>query len=185
MSFSPAITQAVHHLAQRLLAHQSYIATAESCTGGLIAAAFTALSGSSSWFERGYVTYSNSAKQEDLRVLSETLERYGAVSEQTAMEMAKGALEMSAQADVAIATTGIAGPTGATTGKPVGMVCFGFARRTDEGLVAHAHTQLFTGDRDQIREQAVLYAIEQALDVVAPHLAPPQPSVERTGQASD
>ena len=185
MTLTPAIIQAVHHLAQRLLAHRQYIATAESCTGGLIAAAFTAVSGTSSWFERGYVTYSNSAKQEDLGVLTETLERYGAVSEQTAMEMAIGTLAMSAQADVAIATTGIAGPTGDTSGKPVGMVCFGFARRTDDGVVSHADTQIFTGDRHQIREQAVLYAIEQALDVVAPHLAPPQSSVERTGQMLD
>lgn len=183
MFFTTAVNQAVQDLAQRLLTHQRYISTAESCTGGLVAAAFTAQSGSSAWFERGYVTYSNSAKQEDLGVLSETLERYGAVSEQVAMEMAKGALEMSAQADIALATTGIAGPTGAIPGKPVGMVCFGFARRTEKGIVAHASTQLFNGDRDQVREQAVLYAIEQAVDVVAPHLAPPQPSVERTGQS--
>ncbi|GGE63393.1 MAG TPA: nicotinamide-nucleotide amidohydrolase family protein [Paenalcaligenes hominis] len=179
--FSSSINQAVHNLAQRLLAEQVYITTAESCTGGLIAAAFTTLSGSSAWFERGYVTYSNSAKQEDLGVLIDTLERYGAVSEQTAMEMAKGALEMAAQADVALATTGIAGPTGATPGKPVGMVCFGFARRTDTGIVAHALTQVFTGDRDHVREQAVLFAVTQAIDVVTPHLVPPQPSVERTG----
>lgn len=179
--FSSSINQAVHNLAQRLLAEQVYITTAESCTGGLIAAAFTTLSGSSAWFERGYVTYSNSAKQEDLGVLIDTLERYGAVSEQTAMEMAKGALEMAAQADVALATTGIAGPTGATPGKPVGMVCFGFARRTDSGIVAHALTQVFTGDRDHVREQAVLFAVTQAIDVVTPHLVPPQPSVERTG----
>lgn len=179
--FSSSINQAVHNLAQRLLAEQIYITTAESCTGGLIAAAFTTLSGSSAWFERGYVTYSNSAKQEDLGVLIDTLERYGAVSEQTAMEMAKGALEMAAQADVALATTGIAGPTGATPGKPVGMVCFGFARRTATGIVAHALTQVFTGDRDHVREQAVLFAVTQAIDVVTPHLVPPQPSVERTG----
>ncbi|MEZ2623218.1 CinA family protein [Paenalcaligenes hominis] len=179
--FSSSINQAVHNLAQRLLAEQVYITTAESCTGGLIAAAFTTLSGSSAWFERGYITYSNSAKQEDLGVLIDTLERYGAVSEQTAMEMAKGALEMAAQADVALATTGIAGPTGATPGKPVGMVCFGFARRTDTGIVAHALTQVFTGDRDHVREQAVLFAVTQAIDVVTPHLVPPQPSVERTG----
>ncbi|AQS51255.1 damage-inducible protein CinA [Paenalcaligenes hominis] len=179
--FSSSINQAVHNLAQRLLAEQVYITTAESCTGGLIAAAFTTLSGSSAWFERGYVTYSNSAKQEDLGVLIDTLERYGAVSEQTAMEMAKGALEMAAQADVALATTGIAGPTGATPGKPVGMVCFGFARRTDTGIVAHALTQVFTGDRGHVREQAVLFAVTQAIDVVTPHLVPPQPSVERTG----
>lgn len=185
MAFSPAIQQAVQNLAQRLLSHQSYIATAESCTGGLIAAAFTTLSGSSAWFERGYVTYSNSAKQQDLGVHSDTLERYGAVSEQTAMEMAKGVLEMAAQADMAISTTGIAGPTGATAGKPVGMVCFGFARRTATGIVAHARTQLFSGDRVQVREHAVLYAIEQGLELVAPHLAPPQPSVERTGIIKD
>ena len=89
---------------------------------------------------------------------------------------------MSALADMALATTGIAGPMGATPGKPVGMVCFGFARRTDKGIVAHASTQVFKGDRAQVREQAVQYVLEQAKHEVVPHLAPPQPSVERTGQ---
>lgn len=182
MTFSVTITQAVQHLAQQLLTHQRYISTAESCTGGLVAAALTAQSGSSAWFERGYVTYSNRAKQEDLKVLPETIERYGAVSEQVAMEMAKGVLEMSAQADIAVSTTGIAGPMGATPGKPVGMVCFGFARRTEKGIVAHAATRVFKGERAQVREQAVLYIIEQAIHEVVPHLAPPQLSVERTGQ---
>lgn len=168
-----SVDHAVSPLAQALSAHQQRIATAESCTGGLVAAAFTAQSGSSQWFERGYISYSNSAKQEDLGVHSETLERYGAVSEETAMEMAIGVLEMAAAADLAVSTTGIAGPTGATAGKPVGMVCFGFARRTDEGIVAHAHTQLFDGDRQAVRHQAVLYVIKQALDLVSPHLVPP------------
>lgn len=171
---------AAQRLGTALLTHQMFLASAESCTGGLIAANITAISGSSQWFERGYVTYSNEAKTQDLRVNADTLAHFGAVSEQAAMEMATGVLGMCAAADIAISTTGIAGPTGAKPGKPVGMVCFGFARRAGEGIVAHAHTEVFKGDRHQIREAAVLFALEHALDLIDPHLVPPKSAIEST-----
>src|SRR5690625_4050882 len=108
---------------------------AESCTGGLLAAAMTSVPGSSLWFDRSFVTYSNDAKMQVLHVNRDTLDRFGAVSEETAMEMAAGALDVAPQASFAISTTGIAGPDGGTAGKPVGMVCFGFAQRSEERRV--------------------------------------------------
>ena len=108
------------------------VATAESCTGGLIAGAITDIAGSSAWFDRGFVTYSNSAKEEMLGVRAQTLAAFGAVSEQTACEMAAGALARSGS-DLAVAVTGIAGPTGGSADKPVGMVCFGWAKRGRAG----------------------------------------------------
>ncbi|MGB3423254.1 MAG: CinA family protein [Castellaniella sp.] len=138
-------------------------ATAESCTGGLLAGAITSCPGSSLWFERGFVTYSNAAKIEQLRVSPDTLERFGAVSEETAMEMAGGVLAAVPQAHLALSTTGIAGPGGATPGKPVGMVCFGIARRAGPGIVTRALTQVFEGDRDAVRTAAVRRALQAAL----------------------
>lgn len=143
-----------------------FIATAESCTGGLVAASCTAIDGSSQWFERGFVTYSNAAKQEDLQVNVDTLERFGAVSEETAMEMASGVLASVAGVQVAVSTTGIAGPTGATPGKPVGMVCFGIARCTKDGIVTRAYTQIFEGDRTAIRDQAVVFILTTTADLL-------------------
>ncbi len=144
------------------------VATAESCTGGLLAAALTDLPGSSAWFERGFVTYSNMAKVQELRVNQDTLDRFGAVSEETAMEMAAGTLESTAGAELAISTTGIAGPDGATAGKPVGLVCFGFAQRRGDGIVTRASAHIFNGDRAQIRQQAVEYALVNALTMLNP-----------------
>lgn len=141
-------------------------ACAESCTGGLLAAAMTSAAGSSLWFERGFVTYSNDAKVQVLRVSRDTLERFGAVSEETAMEMAAGTLAAAPQAGFSISTTGIAGPDGGTAGKPVGMVCFGFAQRTADGVVTRADTQVFEGDRGQVRNASVVYALVKALDVL-------------------
>lgn len=170
---------AAQALGAALVQHKLFLSLAESCTGGMVAAALTSISGSSHWFERGYITYSNLAKQQDLRVNSETLERFGAVSEQTAMEMAMGVLGMSPASTIAVSTTGIAGPTGATPGKPVGMVCFGFARRTGEGIVTHTLTEVFQGDRQAVREQAVLFVLEHALDLIAPNLTgQPQAALE-------
>lgn len=170
------VTQRIYLAAQELgaelLDHQLLLGTAESCTGGLISAAITAVDGSSQWFERGYVTYSNEAKQQDLQVHTDTLLHFGAVSEQTAMEMAAGVLSQSQQATIALSTTGIAGPTGAAPGKPVGMVCFGFARRTEDGIMAYALTEVFEGDRQAVRDQAVLFALEQALDLIEPPVIP-------------
>jgi nicotinamide-nucleotide amidase len=138
--------------------------TAESCTGGLLAGAVTSCPGSSQWFDRGFVTYSNAAKIEQLRVASATLERHGAVSEETAMEMAAGVLAVAPRVRLALSTTGIAGPGGAVPGKPVGMVCFGVARRAGPGIVTRAVTQVFEGDREAVRLAAVHHALRLGLE---------------------
>jgi len=143
---------------RRLKASGAKLATAESCTGGWVAQAVTAISGSSAWFERGFVTYSNEAKQEMLGVKRATLKKHGAVSEETAREMARGALERS-QATVAVSITGVAGPTGGTPEKPVGTVCFAWAR---DGAV-RSETRRFAGDREGIRRQSVILALEGVL----------------------
>src|SRR5215212_9301448 len=120
------MTTLADEVGRRLKARGGMIATAESCTGGWVAQELTAIAGSSAWFDRGFVTYSNEAKQEMLGVRAETLARHGAVSEETAAEMARGALERS-RGSFALAITGIAGPTGGTAAKPVGTVCFAWA----------------------------------------------------------
>ena len=149
--------------------HGWTFACAESCTGGLMAAAITDTAGSSQWFDRGFVTYSNMAKIEQLLVNVDTLERFGAVSEETAMEMASGVLSVADSAQFAISTTGIAGPGGATAGKPVGMVCFGFAHRTPDGVTTRAMTKIFDGDRQQVRTAAVEFALSTAIGFLAPN----------------
>ena len=146
-------------LGERLAARGWMAATAESCTGGGISAAITEIAGSSAWFDRGFVTYSNAAKQELLGVQAGTLARVGAVSEETAGEMARGALQRSA-AQVSVAVTGVAGPGGGSDEKPVGTVCFGFATRA--GVVL-ARRHLFTGDRAAVRRQTVITALEGLL----------------------
>jgi nicotinamide-nucleotide amidase len=130
------------------------LATAESCTGGLIAAALTAIAGSSDVVERGFVTYSNEAKTEILGVDAATIERHGAVSEAVALAMAEGALAHS-RADIAVSVTGIAGPGGATATKPVGLVHLGCARR---GRATVLERRIFAGDRAAVREQSVALA---------------------------
>ncbi len=142
----------------RLKAAAAVLATAESCTGGWVAQAVTSVAGSSAWFDRGFVTYTNAAKRELLGVLAETLERHGAVSEQTAREMALGALQRSA-ATIAVSITGIAGPGGGSADKPVGMVCFALA--TARGLTSE--TRRFSGDREGVRRQSVIRALEGVL----------------------
>lgn len=131
------------------------IATAESCTGGGIAQIITEIPGSSVWFDRGFVTYSNTAKQQMLAVKSQTLETYGAVSEQTALEMLTGALHYS-EADCAIAVTGIAGPDGGTAVKPVGTVYIAWGYKNEHTKVLKQH---FSGNRGQIRMQTVKTAL--------------------------
>jgi nicotinamide-nucleotide amidase len=143
-------------LGQRLAARGEFAATAESCTGGLVAGAITTIAGSSGWFDRGFVTYTNAAKTEMLRVDASALERNGAVSEATAIAMAEGALGAS-RADVAVAVTGIAGPAGGTPAKPVGTVCFAWARR---GGPSAAVTHHFSGTRDGVREASVIIALQ-------------------------
>ena len=138
----------------------SALATAESCTGGLISATLTAIAGSSDVFDRGFVTYSNEAKQAMLGVARETLETHGAVSIETAVEMAQGALENSL-ADAAVAVTGIAGPGGGSPEKPVGMVCIAVATKTD-GTYGE---EFRFGElaRDEIRSETVKAAFEMLL----------------------
>jgi nicotinamide-nucleotide amidase len=148
-------------LAQALLARGWMLATAESCTGGMIAAACTDLSGSSQWFERGFVTYSNEAKQELLGVDPGQIARHGAVSEVVARAMAFGAVRHS-RAQVGVAVTGVAGPTGGNPQKPVGTVWFGF--QVDGRL--SSETRRFDGDRAAIRAAAVQHALERLLELL-------------------
>jgi nicotinamide-nucleotide amidase len=137
------------------------LVTAESCTGGWVAMALTAVPGSSDWFERGYVTYSNAAKREDLGVREETLKDHGAVSEATAREMAAGALTKGG-AQVSLAITGVAGPSGGTPDKPVGMVCFAWAY----GSKMSSETRRFGGDRESVRRQSVEHALKEMLELL-------------------
>ena len=137
-----------------LLSNGQRLVTAESCTGGWVAQCLTSIAGSSQWFERGFVCYSNEAKQEMLGVESDTLRLHGAVSEAVAAAMASGALRHS-HADWALAITGIAGPGGASTGKPVGTVCFGWAG--PEGFV-ELETCHFSGTREDVRAHSVAHA---------------------------
>ena len=146
-------------LADALRARGWRLATAESCTGGLIAATCTALAGSSDWFERGFVTYSNAAKTEQLGIDAAMITAQGAVSEGVACAMAEGALAHSA-ADLAVAVTGIAGPAGAVPGKPVGTVFLATARR---GGVTQTERLLLDGDRASVRSQTVAIALERVL----------------------
>lgn len=145
---------AVCKLAELLEQHALSIVTAESCTGGMLASACTDRAGSSAWFDGAIVSYSNALKQALLEVQSSTLQRYGAVSEQTAKEMALGALQHS-KAQVSVATTGIAGPGGAVEGKPVGTVCFAYVIKDD----VHTDTQCFPGNRAEVRAAATLHAL--------------------------
>lgn len=135
------------------------IATAESCTGGGVAAAITAIAGSSAWFEYGVVSYANIAKQKLLDVSAHTLDIEGAVSEAVVVEMARGALALSG-ADLAVAISGIAGPGGATPGKPVGTVWFAWATAVGD---LKTDMQLIDGDRAAVQHGAVIYALEGAL----------------------
>ena len=132
------------------------IATAESCTGGLVAGCLTEIAGSSDVFERGFVTYSNAAKTELLGVPADLIAEYGAVSAEAAEAMARGALDRS-QADAAVSLTGVAGPGGGTAEKPVGLVHFGVARR---GGVARQRREIFPGDRSAVRLSAIAIALD-------------------------
>jgi nicotinamide-nucleotide amidase len=155
-------SQISQQLGDILLSRSWKLTCAESCTGGGVAAAVTDIAGSSQWFDRGFVTYSNQAKQDMLGVAKETLENHGAVSEQTVREMVTGALSRSA-AQVSVAVSGIAGPGGGTDEKPVGTVCLAWQVIGEEPVVRTVH---FGGDRASIREQTVLSALQGLLDVV-------------------
>ena len=156
-------------LANELIRHDQLLATAESCTGGGLAELLTRIPGSSTWFERGFVTYSNAAKASMLAVPETTLDEFGAVSEETARAMAKGAI-LNSHAHLAVSITGIAGPEGGTEEKPVGLVCFGWSQRDGETRTAQI---IFSGDnpnktnntqRITIRQQACLMAMQGLLE---------------------
>ncbi|MEK6594069.1 MAG: nicotinamide-nucleotide amidohydrolase family protein [Pseudomonadota bacterium] len=150
------------HVGQALKTRGFMLATAESCTGGWIAEAVTMVPGSSAWFERGFVTYTYISKREMLGVKAATLEQHGAVSEHTVAEMAQGALAGS-HAQIAVAVSGTAGPGGGTPGKPVGTVCIAWNAK---GGAARSETQHFAGDREMVRKQSVLRALQGILDLL-------------------
>jgi nicotinamide-nucleotide amidase len=144
---------------ERILARNWMLATAESCTGGWVAASLTAIPGSSAWFERGFVTYSNASKAEMLGVAPDLIERHGAVSEEVARAMALGAQRHS-RAQIALSITGVAGPGGGTPDKPVGLVCFGWAVGNLPQVV---ETKRFSGDREAVRLSSVIHALQGVL----------------------
>jgi len=160
---SDPVTRLAQALGEACLRRKLWVATAESCTGGAVAEAITRIPGSSSWFDRAFVTYTDPAKEQMLGVSRETLRGNGAVSADVAAEMASGALAAS-PADVVVAVTGIAGPGGGTMTKPVGLVWFAWAYR--DGPV-QARRFLFKGDRAAVREQSVAVALQGLIDLVA------------------
>lgn len=157
-----ALITLASELGAALKAHGLMLAMAESCTGGMVAQAITSIAGSSTWFERGFITYSNAAKIEMLGVSGKTLEQFGAVSEQTAFEMAAGALKNS-HAQIAGSITGIAGPDGGTLEKPVGMVCFAWAA---PGETTSTATKQFQGNREEIRQQSVIFMMTELIEKI-------------------
>jgi nicotinamide-nucleotide amidase len=160
------VASLVAPLAEALRARGWRLTSAESCTGGMIAAACTDLAGSSDWFERAVVSYSNAAKTELLGVPAALIAQHGAVSEPVVRAMAEG-MQRSSGSDLAVAVTGIAGPGGGTPDKPVGMVWFGFALRGADGTVQVASEQCrFDGDRAQVRRATVAYALRGLLQRV-------------------
>jgi nicotinamide-nucleotide amidase len=146
---------------RRLKAKKRLLVSAESCTGGWVAQAITSIAGSSAWFERGFVTYSNAAKRELLGVKAATLRKYGAVSEETAREMARGALARS-RSTLALAVTGVAGPGGGSPQKPVGTVCFAWIYKNK----LRSETQHFSGNREGVRRKSVIRALEGVLETL-------------------
>ncbi len=159
---SPELETLAREVGHSLKQHGLMLATAESCTGGWVAQMVTSIAGSSEWFDRGFVTYTNVSKRELLGVKTTTLSRFGAVSEQSAREMAEGAL-MHSHAQLALAITGIAGPSGGTPEKPVGTVCFAWAgKKRETKSVKHQ----FSGDREAVRRQAVATALQGLLDFI-------------------
>lgn len=156
------LTELSNLLGQALSGRGWMLATAESCSGGLLAGAVTAIPGSSGWFERGFVTYSNESKVELLGVNPATIARYGAVSEETAREMAEGAIIRS-RANVALAITGIAGPDGGSAAKPVGTVWLAWSQRH---IGTQAETHCIPGNREAVRHRVVTIALERLIALV-------------------
>ncbi|CAH3663826.1 Nicotinamide-nucleotide amidohydrolase PncC, partial [Klebsiella oxytoca] len=151
----PELMQLSEQVGQALKARGATVTTAESCTGGWVAKTLTDIAGSSAWFERGFVTYSNEAKSQMIGVSEATLLDHGAVSEPVVVEMAIGALR-AARADYAISVSGIAGPDGGSAEKPVGTVWFGVASASGQGVTQR---ECFAGDREAVRRQATAYAL--------------------------
>ena len=149
-----------------LLARRMFLATAESCTAGGVAYAVTQVAGSSQWFDRGFVTYSNAAKRQVLGVSATELRLYGAVSEVVARAMARGAL-VASDAQIAVGITGIAGPGGGSAEKPVGLVCFSWALRRAGELRLRTESRRLSGDRAAVRTQAIIMALEGLLQMLA------------------
>lgn len=154
-------------LGQCLKEKNAMLVLAESCTGGLACATITDIAGSSTWFDRGFITYSNSAKQSMLNVTAQTLAQFGAVSEETAKEMALGALNHS-DADIAGSITGIAGPDGGSIDKPVGTVCFAYAIKSGYLITMTKH---FIGNRQHIRHQSVIHMMNGLITLANNHLS--------------
>lgn len=163
----PVSERQLQRLAERvgeaLSARRLKLAIAESCTGGWASMAVTAVPGSSAWFERGFVAYSNAAKQDMLKVADSTLAEHGAVSEATVREMAAGAIAAS-NAEVSLAISGVAGPGGGSAAKPVGLVCLAWARARGETRSRCLHCD---GDREQVRRAAVAHALEGLLELLS------------------
>lgn len=162
MTSEAKIYELAERVGQALTARGMMLVTAESCTGGGVGEAVTRVPGSSDWFERGFVTYTYISKREMLGVSPDTLGAHGAVSEPTVREMAAGALARS-HAQVAVAVSGTAGPGGGTLEKPVGTVCFAW---TVAGAPLRSETRHFTGDREAVRRQAVVHALEGVLEML-------------------
>ena len=160
------LTLIVEQIAGLLINNNKQLAVAESCTGGWVAKTLTDLSGSSAWFERGFVTYSNQAKHEMLGVSEATLKTHGAVSQETVSEMAVGALKNS-HADFSVSISGLAGPGGATQYKPVGLVWFCWAaKENDHFNILAAESKIFDGDRDSVRYQAVEHVLTELIKYI-------------------
>jgi nicotinamide-nucleotide amidase len=158
----PELLQLAEQLGVALQRRGWKVAVAESCTGGWVAKCLTDIAGSSGWFDRGFVTYSNAAKRDMLGVSAGTLDTHGAVSEPTVLAMSAGALARS-EADVALAISGIAGPGGAVPGKPVGTVCFAWAVKD---VLQQSDTQHFCGDREAVRQQSVAHGLRGLINVL-------------------
>jgi len=156
------VTEIARRVGQSCKRRGVMVATAESCTGGGVAEAITRISGSSAWFDRAFVTYTNTAKREMLGVSGTTLDAHGAVSKQVASEMAQGALAFS-HADVSVAITGVAGPTGGTKAKPVGLVFIAWGVR---GGAIQVREFRFEGGREAVRRNSILFSLQGLIDLL-------------------
>lgn len=170
---SSSITPIIEEIAQRLIAKKWHLATAESCTGGMVSAALTEIPGSSDWFERAYVTYSNQAKQFDLGVSEKILLNFGAVSTEVAQAMAEGLIQKTG-IDIGLSITGVAGPSGGSPEKPVGFVCFAWSWQTKTGIKTRTASKHFLepdapitpATRSQVRKQARDFALQELLSIL-------------------